>query len=130
MMRMHQRTTLVVALVVLGVALSPVAHAAAISGTFDMSGIVTVTTTQMTWQTDATGNAADLFSLTGGTGSFAAADGQNAVTNLNISTEPVGSTFTPTPFISFDVGPALPALDIDYIWPGLDPGSPGCTAPP
>lgn len=126
---MLQRMNLQIALVVLGIMLAATAQAGAISGTFDMSGIVTVTSTSMTWQTDAPGNAPNFFTLTNGAGSFTLADGQNGIANLNIAAEPVGSTFPPIQFITFDVGPALPALDINFIWPGFG-GTAACSAPP
>lgn len=101
-------------------------HATPISGTFDMSGIVTVTTTQMTFNSDVAPNLADMFTLSSGTDSFAGKDGQQGVNDLNIATEPVGSTFAEQPFI---IVPGLPSLDINFIYAGTG-GSADCTATP
>jgi hypothetical protein len=103
--------------------------ASAISGTFNMSGTLTATATTLTWQSDMAGFAADMFTTTGGAGSFVGENGQNTVDNLNIAVEPVGTTFANTPFIVFDVVPGLPVLDINFISPGAG-GSAGCTAAP
>jgi hypothetical protein len=104
--------------------------ASAISGTFNMSGTVTVTSTTIMWKSDLSPTfTPDMFSTTAAAGSFAGEDGQNTVDNLDISTEPVGTTFANTPFISFDVLPGLPDLDINFIFPGVG-GSADCTAAP
>ncbi|HWC95104.1 MAG TPA: hypothetical protein VG456_00105 [Candidatus Sulfopaludibacter sp.] len=88
-------------------------------GTFNMSGIITVTSTDITWQTDAAGHAADMFTLSGGTDLYSTEDGQNGIANLNDATEPVGSTFGPFPFITFEVDPSVPNLLINFIKPGI-----------
>jgi len=103
--------------------------AAALTGTFDMSGTITVTSTTISWTSDLSPFASQMFTLTAGTGSFSTEDGQNGVSNLNISAEPVGTTFVDnTPFITFDVAP-LPSLMLSFISAGID-GSAGCTASP
>jgi hypothetical protein len=116
-------TTVVLALCIPG--------SAATVGTFNMSGIITVTSSTITWQTDATGNAADLFTLTGGTGIYSTEDGQNAIADLNNGSEPVGTTFGPFPFITFLVDTSVPNLNIDFIDPGIyssaDCGAPAAT---
>jgi len=103
--------------------------AAAISGTFSMSGLITVSPTTITWASDVSPNAANMFTLSAGTGSFASENGQNGIDNLNIAAEPVGTTFAQTPFIVFDVAPGMPSLDINFIAAGID-GSAGCSATP
>jgi hypothetical protein len=104
--------------------------AAPISGTFNMSGIVTVTANTITWQSDLIPNAADMFTLTAGAGSFATENGQNTVDNLNTPPDVVDTTgFPPTPFISFNVTPGLPVLDINFIFLGIG-GAAGCSQAP
>lgn len=103
--------------------------ASAISGTFDMSGIVTATTTTNTWQSDVFPNTADMFTLSAGSGSFVGENGQNTIDNMNSGSEPVGVAFAPQPFIVFDVVTGLPALDINFIAAGIG-GSAGCGATP
>ncbi len=96
-----------------------------ISGTFDMSGIVTATLTTNTWKSDVTPFTADKFTLSAGAGSFAGENGQNTVMDMNAGTEPVGVLFAPQPFISFNVAPGLPVLDVNFIYAGTG-GSAGC----
>jgi hypothetical protein len=103
--------------------------AAGITGTFDMSGIITVTTTDITWNSDVSPNLAEFFTLSGGTGAFASANGQTAIDNLDISVEPVGMLFSDQPFITFTQDPSLPGLDINFIFEGTG-GSAGCSAAP
>lgn len=102
--------------------------AAALSGTFDMSGTITVTSTTISWTSDVSPFASQMFSLTAGTGSFSTEDGQDGVANLNIASEPVGTTFANTPFITFDVVPES-ALLLNRLNAGID-GTAGCTASP
>jgi len=71
--------------------IAPRASATAISGQFEMSGIVTMSNTGFTWTTDAPGNAADLFTLSLGTGSFTPESGQNGV--LDLTSKPVRALF-------------------------------------
>ena len=104
--------------------------ASAISGTFNMSGTVTVTSTTIMWKSDLSPTfTPNMFSTTAAAGSFVGEDGQNTVDNLDISSEPVGTMFANTPFISFDVLPGLPDLDINFIFPGVG-GSADCTKAP
>jgi len=103
--------------------------ASALSGTFNLSGTLTATATTNSWQSDMSPFTADMFTTTGATGSFVGENGQNTIDNQNIATEPVGTKFTNTPFIVFDVLPGLPVLDINFISPGAG-GSAGCTAAP
>ncbi len=103
--------------------------AAALSGTFNLSGILTATTTANTWNSDQAPNLSQMFTLSGGTGSFATENGQDMIDNMNNTTEPVGSTFTPQPFISFLVVPGLPVLDVNFIAAGIG-GTAGCSASP
>jgi hypothetical protein len=103
--------------------------ASALSGTFDMSGIISVTSSTISWTSDLSPFTPETFSLTAGTGSFSSEDGQNGVSDLNIATAPVGTVFVDTtPFITFDVAP-LPALMLNFISAGID-GSAGCSASP
>jgi len=103
--------------------------ASPISGTFQMSGIVTATATTNTWQSDVPPNVADMFTLSGATGSFVGENGQNTIDNMNSAIEPVGVAFASQPFIVFDVAPGLPALDVNFIAAGIG-GSAGCGAAP
>jgi hypothetical protein len=103
------------------------ASASPIFGTFNMTGTITVTATTITWKSDqGPGFAADFFTLSGGTNSFATANGQNQIMDLDISTEPVGTTFPPQTFIVFTQAPSLPDLDINYIYAGIG-GSADCS---
>jgi len=99
---------------VLGVACA----SAATIGTFSMSGDVTVTPTMMMFNSDAPGNAPNMFSLTLGSGLYAGENGQNGIQNLNIAAEPVGTTFTATPFINFDVNNTVQPLLLNFIFAG------------
>jgi hypothetical protein len=102
--------------------------AAPIAGTFNLAGTVTVTNTAINWNSDlAPTFLSQMFSLTAGAGSFAGENGQNGIDNLNIVADPVGSQFTNTPFIVFDVLAGLPVLDINFIFAGTG-GSAGCSA--
>jgi hypothetical protein len=102
--------------------------ASALSGTFDMSGTITVTGTNISWTSDLSPFLPEMFSLTVGTGSFAGAEGQNGISDLNIASEPIGTTFVDnTPFITFDVVP-LPSLMLNFINAGID-SSAECFAP-
>jgi len=102
--------------------------AAPITGAFNLSGIVTATPTTITWQSDLLPNDAQMFTLSGGTGSFSGEDGQNTIDDLSNTTEPVGAAFANTPFIAFDVIPGV-VLDINFIFAGTG-GSAGCTETP
>ncbi len=103
------------------------AVAAPISGTFQMNGIVTASATTFTWA-GVSGSPADVFTLSLGTGSFAAEDGTNTIHDLNNVTEPVGVLFPPQDFIDFTVTPGLPSLMINFI-PMGNGGAAGCSQP-
>jgi hypothetical protein len=61
---------------------------------------------------------------TGLTGDFALLGGTTLTINdLNRATEPVGATFAPQPFLSFDAAPALGVLDITFIALGAFPST-------
>jgi hypothetical protein len=125
---MRTRTLLLLGAILPG--LSTSLSAAAIFGTFDMTGYVTVTATTMTFSSDTTTPMTpNVFTLAAGTGSFAAEDGNNTIQNLNIATEPVGTSFANTQFIVFDQTPGLPDLDLNFIAAGQG-GSAGCSEAP
>jgi len=103
-----------------------------ISGMFSIDGNITVSAAMITWaNTNApfTPNQANVGE--NGTGSFASLDGTLVtIEDLNSGTEPVGSTFGPDQFISFNSAPAgFPTLLIDYIYPGVF-SSAACSASP
>lgn len=104
------------------------ASASTISGTFQMSGLITVTTNTITWNSDASGNASDMFTFSNGTGSFAGVPNstQESIVNLDTGTEPVASTFTAVPFMTIA---GVGALNINYIYQGVYSSS-GCTTTP
>jgi hypothetical protein len=104
--------------------------------TFDMSGHVVVTATTI-----------DFASLTLVPNLYIQSDGPTpgvfsaippgsleSIQNLNSATEPVNTPFGPFAFIAFPTAPFLPALDINFIFPGLytPTGGPptGCNVPP
>ena len=92
-----------------------------------MNGIVTATATTFTWF-GVNGTTPNIFSLSLGTGSFVAADGTDAIENLNNTTEPVDVVFPPQDFINFTMAPTLPSLDINFI-PLGNGGSADCSLP-
>jgi hypothetical protein len=94
-----------------------------------MSGIFTFTSTTTTWNSDVSPNPANFFTLSSGDGSFATANGQSAINSLNISTEPINTTFTQQPFITFTQDPSLPSLLINFIAEGTG-GLAGCSEAP
>jgi len=99
---------------------------------FSMSGIATVTSGGViSWQSDQPGAAPNLFTLTLPAGVFSAipTGSQERIENLTLATEPIGVTFGPFPFISFPTNPTLPALDANFIAPGIF-SSAQCTAAP
>jgi hypothetical protein len=109
--------------------------ASPITGTFNIAGTITVTPTTITWQLDTppfTANKANIGS--GATGSFTTVQGTTVtIQNLNQGVEPVGSTFPPQLFISFDspaaIAAGFPTLNINFIYPGIYSPA-GCTATP
>jgi hypothetical protein len=95
--------------------------ASGISGMFSIDGNITVTANMITWAntnapfTPEQSNIGD-----NGTGSFATLDGTLVtIEDLTAATEPVGSTFGPDEFISFNAAPTMPTLLIDYIYAGV-----------
>jgi hypothetical protein len=100
------------------------------SCTFNMGGIITVTPSTITWNGDQPPpiGPGGVFTLTLGTGVFSTANGQNAIHDLNISTQPVGSAFSPFDFIDFLTNPSLPSLMLTFIVPG-NGGTAGCGQP-
>ncbi len=98
-------------------------------GTFSMSGTVTVTDTTISWKSDVSPFAPEMFTLTAGAGIYAGEDGQNSVANLNEATQPVGPVFPAVPFITFNVAAGVPGLDLTHIFPGID-GTAGCSGAP
>lgn len=105
--------------------------ASPITGMFSIDGNITVSSALITWaNTNApfTPNQANVGE--NGTGSFAALDGTIVtIQDLTSATEPVGSTFGPDPFISFNADPTMPSLLINYIYAGIFSGA-ECTAAP
>jgi len=99
--------------------------ASGISGLFSIDGNITVTDNMITWantNSPFTPNQSNIGD--DGTGSFAALDGTLVtIQNLIDSTEPVGSTFGPDEFISFNAAPTMPTLLIDYIYAGVFTGT-------
>jgi hypothetical protein len=76
----------------------------------------------MAFNSDLTGNPG-MFTTTLGQGLYSTENGQNAIAGLNITTEPVGTLFPATPFITFDVDASRTPLLINFIYPG---GEPSC----
>jgi len=89
-------------------------------GTFSMSGSITVNGfSSITWNSDlGPGFAANMFTLTAGTGIYSTEDGQNGIANLTNPPEVVGS-FPEMAFITFDVDTTVPNLLINQIVPGI-----------
>ncbi len=111
------------------------ASAAALSGTFNMGGTITVTGfSTITWNsTLSPGFAPSMFTLSAtnlflGGVPTSSENGENGISTLNNPPEVVGSPgFSSTPFITFLVAAGLPTLDINFINPGFG-GTAGCTA--
>ena len=102
-------------------------QASPISGSFQLDGSVTVSGTSISWSSQGGANTAF---LTGATGAYAAAN--NTFVNVATLTNPpetVGQSFTDTAFITFPSVPSLGALDINFIFPGVD-GTAGCASTP
>jgi len=95
--------------------------AAPIVGTFNIAGTITVTPTTITWTLNDPPFTADKATIgPGGTGGFAGLGGTTVtIHDLNNATEPVGVSFPSQPFISFDAGPSLPTLNINFIFGGI-----------
>ena len=102
-------------------------QASTISGSFDLTGTVTVSADTITWTSPGGANTA---LITNATGSFASLDNTYAtISNLTNPPEEVGVMFTDTAFIGFQADPGLGMLDINFIAPGTD-GIAGCTSSP
>lgn len=106
-------------------------HAAPISGTFSISGTGIITATTLDWESNnAPFTVMQAIIGPGATGSFAGLDGTTVtIEDLNSTTEPVGSSFGPDVFISFNADPALAPLDISMIFAGIY-GTTECTEAP
>ena len=99
------------------------ARADTTAGVFSISGDLTLTSTSMAW-----GGTATIAS--GPTGIYSAlGDTSIGIVDLSTATEPVGSTFTGTSFISFTGDPSLSSLLINYIDAGIDSDA-ECSATP
>ncbi|HTP87462.1 MAG TPA: hypothetical protein VMH81_27795 [Bryobacteraceae bacterium] len=111
--------------------LSTSLQAAPLLGTFNIAGTITVTTSAITWMSNDPPFMLDKATIgPGPTGSFAGLGGTVAtIDNLNSATEPVGTPFAATPFLSFDAAPALGLLDINFIFAGIY-STAQCTAAP
>lgn len=96
---------------------------------FNIAGTVTVTENTMTWTSNVSPFTADQATIgPGPTGIYSALGGTTAtIDDLSVATEPVGTAFVPTLFLSFDANPTLSPLDINFISAGID-GSAGCAA--
>jgi len=99
---------------------------ASIIGTFDGTGTITVTASQIIWNgTD--GTTAETFTLSGGSGIYSTENGVNTILDLTNPPDVVGTTFPDQTFIHFDVAPA-PDLLINFIAAGID-GQAQCGLP-
>lgn len=124
---MRLNTFLCAVLVLGGMAGS--ALASPLSGTFNLTGTITVTPTMIDWNSDVSPFLAQMFSLSAGAGSFSAENGQNTMNDLTIASEPIGIYFAPDPFIDFDVVAGLPSLLINFVYAGTG-GAAGCAMLP
>lgn len=112
---------------VASVGLSTGLYASLISGSFQLEGTATVTGDSISWSSAGGANTAF---LTDATGAYAAAN--NTYVNIASLMNPpqtVGQSFTDTAFITFPSTPSLGALDINFIFAGID-GSAGCSSSP
>jgi hypothetical protein len=101
-----------------------------ISGSFNIDGTIIVTQNTIDWQTTSGGILQKATIGSGATGSFAGLDGTTiTIEDLDRTTEPVGSTFGPDLFVSFDARPSLAPLNINMIFNGLYTAA-GCLAAP
>lgn len=91
-----------------------------------MSGLFTLTSSTMSWNSDQPPNSANFFTQSAGTGGFATNNGQNQIENLTFSTDPVGQ-FAALDFINFLVDSSVPSLNITNIVPGLYTNA-GCSS--
>src|SRR5947209_7460888 len=112
--------------------LAGAAYAAPIAGTFNIAGTITVSPTAISWTLDSAPFTPNKATIAGGaTGNLTSVQGTLAsISNLDLSTEPVGSLFPPQQFIRFDAAPAFPTLDVNFIFPGLFTPAQCTTLPP
>jgi len=111
---------------VLALAFATNLSAAAIAGTFNFDGSVTVTQDTITWKNNS--NVADKATIgnTGLTGNFSGiglGGTQLTINDLDRTTEPVGIIFPAQTFISFDAAPSLGTLLINFIALGQFPST-------
>ena len=97
---------------------------ATIVGTFDISGIVSVTPTGITWTNSVPPNTANQANIAGFglTGIYAGIGLGNTIAtidDLNLASNPVGVAFPEQSFIDFDANPALSSLLINFIDAGI-----------
>jgi len=85
-----------------------------LTGTFNMSGVVTATATGINFYSDQLGSAANEFTITGGTGSFTGLSGSESI--QSIANETVNTVFAPAAFISITGIPTT--LNIDEVYGG------------
>jgi hypothetical protein len=106
--------------------------ASPIFGVFSIGGNITVTADTIDWsntnlpftpeQANIGSNATDSFAGLAGT--------TVTIEDFNSATEPVGMTYGPDFFISFNAEPVtFPMLESNFIYPGIFPSA-GCTATP
>ena len=117
--------------VFLTVLLGATAAPNALADSFNITGNATISLNTITWTGNTVPFSPDESLISpGATGIFSALGGTTAtIDDLNYSTDPVGTPFTPEPFLSFDANPALSPLLINFIYPGVY-SSAGCTAFP
>ncbi|MCU1232844.1 MAG: hypothetical protein JWP63_811 [Candidatus Solibacter sp.] len=118
--------------------LAAATHAGPITGSFNIAGTITVTTNTITWVLNDPPFPPDKATIgPGTTGSFSLpgiAGSTVTIRDLNRTTAPVGSTFGPLPFISFDspaaIAAGFPALNINFIFNGIFSNAACATLPP
>jgi hypothetical protein len=115
------KAKVLLATAILGGVMSVTLPAAPITGTFNISGTITVTPNTITWALGSSPFTPDKATIdSGATGGFVPVEGTLiTIRDLNSATAPVGSTFPQQPFISFDAAPAFPVLNINFIYPGI-----------
>jgi len=115
------KAKVLLATAILGGLLSSSLPAAPITGTFNISGTITVTPTTIMWTLGSSPFTPDKATIdSGSTGGFGPVEGTLVtIRDLNNATEPVGVPFPAQPFISFDAAPAFPTLNINFIYPGI-----------
>jgi hypothetical protein len=100
-------------------------------GTFDISGTVTFGQTSITWTNNVSPFPPNEGIVSSGTGIYSALDGTTAtIDDLNVATEPVGSSFPAQPFIGFGAAPELSPLLIYFIPAGVDSSADCAASPP